>query len=146
ITRCSVWTWLTCSPIASVGGLMQVSPTGGQSATQGKYYTTNGNLPDLRCYKTWQSCETWSRIGDYGTMHGCAYPWYQPTRGGSAVTFKEVLAHVIGWLQQDQRISYRALKRQFALDDDYLEDLKAEIIQAKQVARDEEGVVLIWTG
>jgi hypothetical protein len=62
------------------------------------------------------------------------------------VTFKEVLAHVIGWLQQDQRISYRALKRQFALDDDYLEDLKAEIIQAKQVARDEEGVVLIWTG
>jgi hypothetical protein len=62
------------------------------------------------------------------------------------VTFKEVLAHVIGWLQQDQRISYRALKRQFALDDDYLEDLKAEIIQAKQMARDEEGVVLIWTG
>jgi class 3 adenylate cyclase len=31
------------------------------------------------------------------------------------MTFKEVLAHVIDWLQQDQRISYRALKRQFAL-------------------------------
>ena len=30
------------------------------------------------------------------------------------MTFKEVLAHVIDWLQQDQRLSYRALKRQFA--------------------------------
>ena len=39
------------------------------------------------------------------------YPWYQPTRGGSVMTFKEVLAHVTDWLQQDQRISYRALKR-----------------------------------
>ena len=45
------------------------------------------------------------------------------------MTFKEVLAHVIDWLQQDQRISYRALKRQFALDDDYLEDLKVELIE-----------------
>jgi len=34
------------------------------------------------------------------------------------VTFKEALAHVIDWLQQDQRISYRALERQFALDED----------------------------
>ena len=56
-------------------------------------------------------------------MQGCAHPWYQPTCAGSAVTFKEVLAHVIDWLQQEQRISYRALKRQFALDDDYLDDL-----------------------
>src|SRR5262249_18809840 len=28
----------------------------------------------------------------------------------------------------------------------YLEDLKAEIIQAKQLARDEDGAVLVWTG
>ncbi len=62
------------------------------------------------------------------------------------MTFKEVLAHVIDWLQQDQRISYRALKRQFALDDEYLEDVKAELIQTKQLARDEEGAVLVWTG
>ena len=51
------------------------------------------------------------------------------------MTFKEVLAQVIDWLQQDQRVSYRALKRQFALDDDYLEDLKAELIEVRQVAR-----------
>jgi class 3 adenylate cyclase/predicted ATPase len=43
-------------------------------------------------------------------------------------------------------VSYRALKRRFALDDDYLEDLKAEIIQAKRLALDEDGVVLVWVG
>src|SRR5262249_48954600 len=53
---------------------------------------------------------------------------------------------VIDWLQQDKRITYRALKRQFDLDDEYLEDLKAELIQAKQLAVDEEGVVLVWVG
>src|SRR5262249_18302907 len=62
------------------------------------------------------------------------------------MTFKEVLAQVIDWLQQDKRITYRALKRQFDLDDEYLEDLKAELIQAKQLAVDEEGVVLVWVG
>src|SRR5215468_7889251 len=62
------------------------------------------------------------------------------------MTFKEVLAQVIDWLQQDKRITYRALKRQFDLDDEYLEDLKAELIQAKQLAVDEDGVVLVWAG
>ena len=45
------------------------------------------------------------------------------------MTFKEVLAQVIDWLQQDKRVSYRALKRQFAIDDTFLEDLKYEIIE-----------------
>jgi class 3 adenylate cyclase len=49
-------------------------------------------------------------------------------------------------LQSKQRVSYRALKRQFALDDDYLEDLKAELIKAERVATDEDGDVLVWTG
>jgi hypothetical protein len=40
------------------------------------------------------------------------------------MTFQEVLAQVIAWLQRERRVSYRALKRQFGLDDDYLEDLK----------------------
>ena len=62
------------------------------------------------------------------------------------MTFKDVLAQVIDWLQQDKRITYRALKRQFDLDDAYVEDLKAELIQAKQLAVDEEGVVLVWAG
>jgi len=39
--------------------------------------------------------------------------------------FKGILAQVIDWLEQDKRITYRALKRLFDLDDAYLEDLKA---------------------
>jgi class 3 adenylate cyclase len=62
------------------------------------------------------------------------------------MTFKDVLAQVIDWLQQDKRITYRALKRQFGLDDEYLDDLKAELIQAKQLAVDEDGAVLVWVG
>src|SRR6266852_3222006 len=77
---------------------------------------------------------------------GREHPGYQPTRGGSAVTFKEVLAHAIDWLQQDQRISYRAVKRQFVLDDDYLEDLKVELIEVRQVAVDQDGKILVWRG
>ena len=38
------------------------------------------------------------------------------------------------------------LKRQFQLDDAYLEDLKAEIIEARQLAVDQDGRVLVWTG
>jgi class 3 adenylate cyclase len=49
-------------------------------------------------------------------------------------------------LQREGRVSYRALKRRFDLDEDYLDDLKAEIIQAKHLAVDEDGAVLVWTG
>ena len=62
------------------------------------------------------------------------------------MTFKEVLAQVIDWLQQDKRLSYRALQRQFDLDNDYLDDLKAELIEVRRVAVDEDGRVLVWTG
>jgi class 3 adenylate cyclase/predicted ATPase len=62
------------------------------------------------------------------------------------MTFDEILAQVLDLLQREGRVSYRALKRRFDLDDDYLADLKDEIIEAKQVARDERGLVLVWTG
>jgi class 3 adenylate cyclase len=62
------------------------------------------------------------------------------------MTFDEVLAGVLDLLQRQGRVSYRALKRRFDLDDGYLEDLKAEIIKAHQLARDEAGEVLVWTG
>jgi class 3 adenylate cyclase/tetratricopeptide (TPR) repeat protein len=62
------------------------------------------------------------------------------------MTFDEVLAQVIDLLQHQGRVSYRALKRRFALDDEYLEDLKAEILDAQRLARDEDGKVLVWTG
>jgi len=62
------------------------------------------------------------------------------------MTFDEMLAQVLELLQREKRVSYRALKRRFALDDEYLEDLKDEIIKAKRLATDEEGSVLVWTG
>jgi TOMM system kinase/cyclase fusion protein len=62
------------------------------------------------------------------------------------MTFDEVLGQVLDLLQREGRVSYRALKRRFALDDDYLEDLKVEIMQAKRLALDEDGVVLVWVG
>src|SRR2546428_8993367 len=49
-------------------------------------------------------------------------------------------------LHQHGRVSYRALKRQFALDDAFLEDLKYELIEVQQRAVDQDGTVLVWTG
>jgi len=60
--------------------------------------------------------------------------------------FSEVVAQTLAWLQHDGRVSYRALKREFALDDEFLEDLKTEIIDAKRLAIDENGKVLVWGG
>jgi len=62
------------------------------------------------------------------------------------MTFDEILTQVLALLRREGRVSYRALKRRFDLDEDYLEDLKAEIIQAKKLAVDEDGAVLVWTG
>src|SRR5262245_13491638 len=62
------------------------------------------------------------------------------------MTFDEILAQVRDLLQSKGRVAYRALKRRFEIDDEYLEDLKAELINAEQVARDEDGMVLVWAG
>ena len=40
------------------------------------------------------------------------------------MTFDDILAQVLELLQHQGRVSYRALKRRFDLDDDYIEDLK----------------------
>jgi hypothetical protein len=62
------------------------------------------------------------------------------------VTFREVVAQVIDWLQQDHRVSYRALKRQFGLDEEYLADLKDELINVRRVAVDQDATMLVWVG
>src|SRR5438552_1874797 len=62
------------------------------------------------------------------------------------MTFDELLAQVVELLQRKGRVSYRALKLQFNLDDDYLEGLKDELIEAEHVAADEGGKVLMWIG
>src|SRR5262244_3351771 len=60
--------------------------------------------------------------------------------------FTALRTQVIALLQREQRLSYRALQRQFALDDEDLETLKDELIYAKRLAVDEDGRVLVWTG
>src|SRR5712692_3765383 len=61
-------------------------------------------------------------------------------------TFDDLLEQIIGLLQRDGRVTYRALKRRFGLEDDYLADLCGEIVKAKQLAADEDGEVLVWVG
>jgi TOMM system kinase/cyclase fusion protein len=60
--------------------------------------------------------------------------------------FEEVLEQIIALLQRQGRVSYGALKRRFNLDDAYLEDLKVELIEAQQLAHDENGRILVWAG
>jgi class 3 adenylate cyclase/predicted ATPase len=60
--------------------------------------------------------------------------------------FLEVLEQAREVLQSKGRITYRTLKRQFALDDDALEDLKFELISGQRIAVDEDGQVLVWVG
>src|SRR5215471_10469784 len=78
--------------------------------------------------------------------HSCCALWSDPTHGGAAVTFNEVLSQTIAMLHQHGRVSYRALKRQFAIQDDYLEDLKDAILFAHPEVIDEDGRGLVWTG
>ena len=60
--------------------------------------------------------------------------------------FYTLVDHVVDLLRQRQRVTYRALQRQFDLDEETLNDLKDELLYAQQVARDEDGRVLVWTG
>ena len=60
--------------------------------------------------------------------------------------FYAILDQVIAILRQRQRVTYRALKVQFQLDDDALEALKEELIEAQHLAADEAGRILVWIG
>jgi len=60
--------------------------------------------------------------------------------------FYEVVGQVRALLQRQGRVSYRALKRQFGVDDAFIEDLKEELLyaHASAVQADERGFT--WTG
>ena len=62
------------------------------------------------------------------------------------MTFEEILNQAIALLQRQGRVSYRALKRQFDLDEAYVEDLKLELIEVHQVAADQDNTMLVWVG
>src|SRR4029450_11975333 len=60
--------------------------------------------------------------------------------------FYEILDQVMALLRTRGRVTYRALKLQFQLDDEHLETLKEELIEAQRVAADDNGKVLVWIG
>jgi Adenylate and Guanylate cyclase catalytic domain len=62
------------------------------------------------------------------------------------MTFDELLDQAIAMLQRRGRVSYRALQRQFQLDDAYLQDLTTEIVEVLQLAVDQDHTMLVWTG
>ena len=62
------------------------------------------------------------------------------------MTFEEILDQAIAMLQRRGRVSYRALQRQFQLDDAYLQDLTAEIVEVLQLAVDQDHTMLVWMG
>jgi hypothetical protein len=58
----------------------------------------------------------------------------------------EVLDQVRALLRSKGRLTYRLLKAQFQLDEESLAALKEELLEGEQVARDENGKVLVWVG
>ena len=62
------------------------------------------------------------------------------------MTFDEILSRATGQLAQEQRIAYRTLQRRDALNDEDIADIKTELVDAKALAQDENGRVLVWVG
>src|ERR671924_170806 len=102
------------------------------------------------CFSEYSLCRAAFRVGAWDrrqSSQGSGAVWALPgTRRGSIMDFYTVLDQILALLRQRGRVSYRALKRQFDLDDAYLDDLKVEIIEVQQCARDQEGTMLVWTG
>src|SRR5262252_7555587 len=60
--------------------------------------------------------------------------------------YDELVAKVIELLQREKRVPYRSLKRRFDVDDEYIADLKIDLIEAKRLAVDENDRILVWIG
>lgn len=61
----------------------------------------------------------------------------------ASMDFVEVIEQAKALLQNKGRVTYRVLKRQFALDDESLEDLKEQLIEAEELAIDKDGKMLV---
>jgi hypothetical protein len=59
------------------------------------------------------------------------------------MTLDEIPPQVITLLQRQGHVSYGALKRRFALDEAYLDDLKVKLSDAQRLAMDEDGRSLV---
>src|SRR5215813_4917787 len=56
------------------------------------------------------------------------------TGGGGVVNFDEMLEQVLALVQRQGRVSYRAIKRRFDVDDAYLADLREEILTFPRIS------------
>lgn len=59
------------------------------------------------------------------------------------MTFDDLLEQALAILRRRGRVSYRALTRQFALDEAALADLVYEMVTVHQLACDHEGTMLV---
>ena len=64
----------------------------------------------------------------------------------NVMKFSEVVNQAVQLLRTRGRVTYRVLKREFALDDESLEDLKEQLIDAEELATDKDDKMLVWTG
>ncbi len=62
----------------------------------------------------------------------------------AGLTFEQCLTETIEMLRRQKRMSYRAIKRQFGIDDEFVADLKSEIVEVLELAVDHEGRMLVW--
>ena len=62
------------------------------------------------------------------------------------MTFSEIVDRAGELLQRKGRISYRALRREFELEDDALDDLTKELVEVLEVAEYKDGEILVWNG
>ena len=58
--------------------------------------------------------------------------------------FSEIIDQIILLLQHEKSISYRSLQITFDLSDDDLKELKAELVQVRQLAVDDNDLALVW--
>src|SRR5262249_61196905 len=61
----------------------------------------------------------------------------------SCMDFYDILDQVLALLQRHQRVTYRAVQRQFGVDEDTLADLKDALLYAHPEVRVEQGVLEI---
>ena len=61
------------------------------------------------------------------------------------MTFEELLDRAMAMLRRHKRVTYRALTRQFTLDETSFADLKDAILYAYPQVVEEDGRGLVWT-
>lgn len=60
--------------------------------------------------------------------------------------FYELLDQIIELLRKRNRVSYRALKLQYRIEDEYIKAIKEELTEVQQLAIDQDGKMLVWIG